>query len=177
MLRYQFVHRKISTLTFTTDHVVVPLGTLSVMITPLQSYAKIICFTFDWALLNCFGLRGNFASPLTGLRFQLRLEIPDPGFVNSNHILQKFVPFFAKSVQQLLCNFNTSTLFFVTEAMRNPLGGNSTFVQAFSQNAICRCSRNSSTLCNYFTCHSAVFLQDLEHTFHTLVISRRSASS
>ena len=26
------------------------------MITPLQSYAKIICFMFDWALLNFFGL-------------------------------------------------------------------------------------------------------------------------
>jgi len=36
---------------------VVPLGTLSVMITPLQSYAEIIiCFTFDWALLHFFGL-------------------------------------------------------------------------------------------------------------------------
>ena len=32
-------------------------------------------------------------------------------------------------------------------------------------------------MCNFFTCHSAVFLQDLEHTFHTLVISRRSRSS
>jgi len=33
-----------------------------------------------------------------------------------------------------------------------------------------------STMCNFFTCYSAVFLQDLEHTFHTLVISRRSGS-
>jgi hypothetical protein len=28
---------------------------------------------------------------------------------------------------------------FLTEAMRNPPGGNSTFVQAFSQNAVGRC--------------------------------------
>ena len=54
--------------------------------------------------LEFFRSRGTFASPLTGLRFQFRLEIPDLGFVNSNHILQKFVPFFTKSVQQLLCN-------------------------------------------------------------------------
>jgi len=60
-------------------------------------------------LLEFFQSRGALASPLTGLRFQFRLEIPDPGFVNSNHILQKFVPFFTKSVQQL-CNFQTSTL-------------------------------------------------------------------
>jgi len=58
--------------------------------------------------------------------------------------------------------------------MRNPPGGISTFVQAFSQNAVGRCSRNSSTMCNSFTCHSAGYLQDLEHTFHTFVISRRS---
>ena len=32
-------------------------------------------------------------------------------------------------------------------------------------------------MCNFFTCHSAVFLLDLEHTFHTLVISRRSGLS
>jgi hypothetical protein len=49
-------------------------------------------------------------------------------------------------------------------------------VQAFSQNAVGRCSWNSSRMCNFFTCHSAVFLQDLEHTFHTLVISRCSGS-
>ena len=30
--------------------------------------------------------RGTFASPLTGLRFQFRLEISDPGFINSNHL-------------------------------------------------------------------------------------------
>jgi hypothetical protein len=65
----------------------------------------------------------------------------------------------------------------LTEVMRNPPGGNSTFVQAFSQNAVGRCSRNSSTMCNFITCRSAVFLQDLEHTFRTLVISRRSGSS
>jgi len=124
-----------------------------------------------------FRSRGTFASPLTGLRFQFRLEIPDPGFVNSNHILQKFIPFFTKSVQQLLCNFQTSTLLFLTEVMRNPPDGNSTFLQAFSQNAVGRGSLNSSRMCNFFTCHSAVFLQDLEHTFHTLVISRRSALS
>jgi len=127
--------------------------------------------------LEFFRSRGTFASPITGLRFQFRLEIPDPGFVNSNHLLQKFVPFFMKCVQQLLCNFNTSTLLFLTEVMRNPPGGNLTFVQAFSQNAVGRCSRNSSTMCNFFTCHSAAFLQDLEHMFHTLVISRSSGSS
>ena len=87
---------------------------------------------------------------LTGLRFQFRLEIPDPGFVNSNHLLQTFVPF-TKSVQQLLCNFQTSTLLFLTEVMRNPPDGNSTFVQAFSQNAAGRCSRNFSRMCNFFT--------------------------
>jgi len=127
--------------------------------------------------LEFFRSRGTFASPLTGLRFQFRLEIPDLGFVNSSRLLQKFIPFFTKSVQQLLCNFRTSTLLFLIEVMQNPPGGNSTFVQAFSQNAVGRCSRNSSRMCNFFTCHSAVFLQDLEHRFHTLVISRRSGSS
>jgi len=58
-----------------------------------------------------------------------------------------------------------------------PPSGNSTFVRAFSQNAVGRCSRNSSTMCSFFTCHSVVFLQDLEHTFHTLVFSRRPRSS
>jgi len=90
--------------------------------------------------LEFFRSQGAFASPLTGLRFQFWLEIPDPGFVNSNHLSNKFVPFFTISVQQLLCNFNTSTLLFLTEVMRNPPGGNSTFVQAFSQNAVGRCS-------------------------------------
>jgi len=90
--------------------------------------------------LEFFRSRENFASPLTGLRFQFRLEIPDPAFVNSNQLLQTFVPFFTKSVQQLLCNFQTSTLLFLTEVMRNPPGGNSAFVQAFSQNAVGRCS-------------------------------------
>ena len=33
--------------------------------------------------LEFFWSRGTFASPLAGLRFQFRLEIPDPGFVNS----------------------------------------------------------------------------------------------
>ena len=127
--------------------------------------------------LEFFRTRGTFASPLTGLRFQFRLEFPDPGFVTSNHLLQKFVPFFMKSVQQLLCSFQNSTLLFLTEVMRSPPGGISTFVQVFSQNAVGRSSRNSSRMYNFFTCHSAVFLQDLEHTFHTLVISRRSGSS
>ena len=127
--------------------------------------------------LEFFRSRRTFASPLTGLRFQFRLEIPDPGFVNSNQLLQKFVPFFTKSEQKLLCNFNTSKLLFLTDVMWNPPGGNSTFVQVFSQNAVGRCPQNSSTMCNFFTCHSVVFLQDLEHTFHTLVISRRSGSS
>ena len=122
------------------------------MLTPLQSYAKIIiCFTFDWALLNFFRSRGTFASPLTGLRFQFRLEIPDPGFVNSNHLLQKFIPFFTKSVQRLLCNFQTSKLLFLTEVMRNPPGSISTFVQVSSQNAVGGRSRNSSRMCNFFT--------------------------
>ena len=123
--------------------------------------------------LEFFQSRGRLASPLTGLRFQFRLEIPDPGFVSGN----QFVPFFTKSVQQLLCNFQTSTLLFLTEVMRNPPDGNSTFLQAFSQNAVGRCSLNSSRMCNFFTCHSADFLQYLEHTFHTLVISRRSELS
>ena len=127
--------------------------------------------------LEFFRSRGTFATPITGLRFQFRLEIPDPSFVNSNYFLQKFIPFFTKSVQQLLCNFQKSTLLFLTEVMWNPPGGSSTFVQTFSQNAVGRCSRNSSRMCSFFTCHSAVFLQDLEHTFHTLVISRRSGSS
>ena len=35
----------------------------------------------------------------------------------------------------------------------------------------------SVRMCNFFTCHSAVFLQDLEHTFHTLFISWHSGSS
>jgi len=61
--------------------------------------------------------------------------------------------------------------------MRNPPVGNLPFVQAFNQNAVDRCLRNSSRMCNFFTCYSAVFLQDLEHTFHTLVINRRSGSS
>jgi len=52
--------------------------------------------------LECFRSRGTFASPLTGMRFQFRLDKPDPGFVICNHLLQKFVPFFTKSVQQLL---------------------------------------------------------------------------
>jgi len=127
--------------------------------------------------LKFFRSRGTFASPLTGLKFKFRLEIPDLGFVNSNHLLQKFVPFFTKSVQQLLCNFRMSTHLFLIEVMRNPPGGNSTFGQAFSQNAVGRWSLNSSRMCNFFTCNSAVFLQDLEHRFHTLVISRRSGSS
>jgi len=148
------------------------------MITPLRSYAKIVhLFHVRLGPLEFFRSRGTFASPLSGLRFQLRLEIPDPGFVNSIHLLQKFVPFFTKSVQQLLCNFQTSTLLFLTEVMRKLPGSNSTFVQAFGQNAVGRCSRNSSRMCSSFTCHSAVFLQDLEHTFHTLAISRRSGSS
>jgi len=127
--------------------------------------------------LEFFRSRGTFASPLTGLRFQFRPEIPDPGFLNSNHLLQKFIPFFTKSVQRQLCNFRKSTLLFLTEAMRNPPGGNSTFVQASRQNAVGRCSLNSSRMCSFFTYHSAVFLQDLEHTFHTFVISRRSVPS
>ena len=124
--------------------------------------------------LEFFRSQGNFASPLTGLRFQFRLEIPVPGFVNSNHLLRKFVPFFTKSVQQLLFSFETSTLLFLTEVTRNPPDGNSMFVQAFSHNAVGRSLLNSSKMCSFFTCHSAVFLQDLEHT---LVISRRSGSS
>jgi len=73
--------------------------------------------------------------------------------------------------------FQNVDTFLLTEVMRNSPGGNLTFVQAFSQNAAGRCSRNSSRMCNFFTCHSAVFLQDLEHTFHTLIISRPSGSS
>ena len=156
------------------------------MITPLQSYVKIIiCFTFDWALLNFFRSQGTFASPLTGLRFQFRLEIPDPGFVNTNHFLQKFIPFFTKFVQQMLCNFNTSTLLFLIEVMRNPPGGNSTFVQAFSQNAVGRCSRNSSTMCNFFMsfcCISPGFGARVPHfghqsTFGVILTSGRSLRS
>jgi hypothetical protein len=120
--------------------------------------------------LEFFRSQGTFASPLTGLRFLCRLEIPDPGFINSNHLLQKFVPFFTKSVQ-LLCNIQTLTLLFLTEVTRNPPDGNSTFVQAFSKNTVGRYSLNSSKMCSFFTCYSAVFLKDLEHTFHTLVIS------
>jgi len=147
------------------------------MITPLQSCENHHLFHVRLGPLEFFRSGGNFASPLTGLRFQFRLEIPDPGFVNSNHLLQKFIAFFTKSVQQLLCSFQTSRFLFLTEVMRKPPGSNLTFVQAFSQNAVGRCSWNSSRMCNFFTCHSVVFLQDLEHTFHTLVISRRSGSS
>jgi len=64
--------------------------------------------------LEFFRSRGTFASPFTGLRFQFRLEIPDPSFVNSNHLFQKFVPFFMKSVQQLLYA-RCSSLFMVPE--------------------------------------------------------------
>ena len=35
--------------------------------------------------------------------------------------------------------------------MRNPPDGNWTFVQALSQYAVCRCSRNSSRMCSFFT--------------------------
>jgi len=52
--------------------------------------------------LEFFRSRGTFASPLTGLRFQFRLETPDPGFVNSNHLLQKFVWVFPRNVSILM---------------------------------------------------------------------------
>ena len=42
--------------------------------------------------LEFFRFRGTSASPLTGLRFQFRLEIPDPGFVNSNHFCRNSFP-------------------------------------------------------------------------------------
>ena len=42
--------------------------------------------------LEFFQFRGTFASPLTGLRFQFRLKIPDPGFVNSNHLCRNSFP-------------------------------------------------------------------------------------
>jgi len=42
--------------------------------------------------LEFFRSRGIFASPLTGLRFQFRLEISDPGFVNSNHFCRNSFP-------------------------------------------------------------------------------------
>jgi len=85
----------------------------------------------------------------------------------------------------MLCNFNTSTLLFPTEVMRNPPGGISTFVQAFSQNGVGRCSRNSNTMCNFFTCHSAVYREDLgtrstllnQSTFGVFLTSGRSQCS
>jgi len=52
--------------------------------------------------LEFFWSRGTFASPLTGLRFQFRLEIPDPGFVISNHLLQKFIGVFPRNVSILM---------------------------------------------------------------------------
>ena len=56
------------------------------------------------------------------------------------------------------------------------------FVKAFNDTVLSaigigRCPRNSSTMCSFFTWNSAVILQDLEHTFHTLDISRRPGSS
>jgi len=52
--------------------------------------------------LEFFRSRGTFASPFTGLRFQFRLKILDPGFVNSNHLLQKFVGVFPRNVSILM---------------------------------------------------------------------------
>ena len=115
--------------------------------------------------LEFFRSRGNFAFPLTALRFKFRVEIPDPCFVNSNHLLRKFLPFFTKSVQQLLCNFKTSTLLYLTVVNRNPPGGNSTFVQAFSQNAVDRCLRNSSIMCNFFVKLSSIYVLLNAYTF------------
>ena len=83
----------------------------------LQSYHSVPCLS--WSHLHnrtrkssfvsrsagpswIFSVSGKFASPLTGLTFQFRLEILDPGFVNSNHLLQKFVGVFPRNVSILM---------------------------------------------------------------------------
>ena len=120
-----------------------------------------------------FRSRGTFASPLTGLRFQFRLEIPDPGFVISNHLLQKFVPFTQSATIVQFPNVDTCSSLRSCGTHRTAIGRSC----KRSVNMRYADAREILAECAVSSRHSAVFLQDLEHTFHTLVISRCSGSS
>ena len=100
--------------------------------------------------LEFFRSRGNFASLLTGLRFQFRLEIPDQGFVNSNYLLEKFIPS-SRNLCNNFCAIAKVDTFVPHWGHAEPTGWQFDVCVSVQSKCGRQMPRNSSRMCIFFT--------------------------